>query len=55
MLLSRFGQVAGAKFGEQDLDRVPGVTFAAIVANPEGTKKVLDAFEWVIKRVRLAD
>ncbi len=53
-LLSRFGQVVGANFGEQDLDRLPGVTFAAIATDPEGTKKILDAFEWVIDRVRLA-
>ena len=46
--------MAGANFGEQDLDRLPGVTFAAIAADPEGTKKILDAFEWVIERVRLA-
>ena len=53
-LLSRFGQVTGGNFGEKDLDRLPGVTFAAIAADPEGTKKVLDAFEWVIEQVRLA-
>ena len=53
-LLARFGKVAGASLGEQDLDRLPGVTFAAIAADTDGLKKVLDAFEWVIDRVRLA-
>lgn len=53
-LVSRFASINNSKITDKMLDRFGTLPYGTVALDPDGTKKLIDAFEWIAEKIRSA-